>query len=80
MRAENQFAGHLGGVHAHPRLEPLPLGIDERDESDRAVANPRGQGGEYRRTPARQQYRGFDIASGQRAFRLHPMAWVFTHG
>lgn len=40
---ESDFTRGLGGGHPHLGLEPLPLGIDQRDDGDRRTADMRRQ-------------------------------------
>ena len=45
MSAERQLARRLGGVQPEPRLEPLPVLVDQADQGDRDVEQPLGDAG-----------------------------------
>ena len=46
MRTERQVARCFGGLHAHARLEPLAVLVDQRDQRHRRAAKLRGRCGD----------------------------------
>ncbi len=70
VRAERQLPGRLRSLQTHLRFEPLTIGIDQRDQGDRHVANRQGEKGDVVETFLGRRIEDFVLAERGQAGRF----------